>query len=69
MAHSSKRAQEETRFDCNLMILDYCLHMATKALLEEQVIKHEEGVNENLSERPLQMVNCTLIQITSTGRQ
>lgn len=43
------------------MILDYCLFMATKALLEEQVIKHEEGVDENLSEHPLEMVNCTFV--------
>jgi hypothetical protein len=48
----------ETRLDVDLMILDYLLYMATKALLEEQVIKREEGVEENLSEYPLQMVNC-----------
>jgi hypothetical protein len=58
MAHSGKCAQSETRFDSDLMILDYCLFMATKSLLEEQIIKHEEGVDENLSEHPLEMVNC-----------
>ncbi|KAE9970441.1 hypothetical protein BLS_004902 [Venturia inaequalis] len=60
MAHSGKRAQSETRFDSDLMILDYTLFMATKALLEEQVLKHEEGVDENLSEHPLEMVNSFL---------
>jgi hypothetical protein len=58
MAHPAKGALSETRFDSDLMILDYCLFMATRALLEEQVIKHEEGVDENLSEHPLEMVNC-----------
>lgn len=58
MPHSGKRAQSETRFDSDLMILDYTLFMAGKALLEEQVLKHEEGVEENLSKHPLEMVNC-----------
>lgn len=58
MPHSGKRVRSETRFDSDLMILDYTLFMATKALLEEQVLKHEEGVDENLSEHPLVMVDC-----------
>ncbi|TID14252.1 hypothetical protein E2P81_ATG09130 [Venturia nashicola] len=60
MSHSAKRAQSETRFDSHLMILDYTLFMATKALLEEQVLKHEEGVDENLSQHPLEMVDSFL---------
>jgi hypothetical protein len=54
----SRRAQAETQLDVDLIILDYLLYMATKALLEEQVAKRDEGIEENLSELPLQMVNC-----------
>jgi hypothetical protein len=60
MAHS-KRAQAETSLDVDLMIFDYLLHMATKSLLEEQVIKYEEGVDENLSDKHLRMVDCAQI--------
>ena len=59
MAHS-RRAQPDTELDVNLIILDYLLFMATKSVLEEQEIRLEEGVEENLSGYPLQMVDCRL---------
>ena len=58
---SSRRAQPETRLEVDLMILDYLLYMGTRSLLQEQVIKREEGQDENLSQYPLQMVNCEFI--------
>ncbi|QDS71301.1 hypothetical protein FKW77_001578 [Venturia effusa] len=60
MPHSGKRAQSDTRFDTDIMILDYTLYMAAKALLEEQVLKHEENIDQNLSEHPLEMVDSFL---------
>jgi hypothetical protein len=57
----SRRAQTETEYDVDLMILDYLLYMATKALLEEQAARREDGEELSLSELPLQMVNCELL--------
>ncbi|KAF2433811.1 hypothetical protein EJ08DRAFT_694290 [Tothia fuscella] len=56
----SRRAQPGTDLEVDLMILDYLLYMATKALLEEQVARREDEEELNLSELPLQMVNSFL---------
>lgn len=59
MSHQ-KRAQADTHLDVDVNILDYLFFMATRALLQEQVILLEEGVEENLSERPLRAVDSKL---------
>lgn len=58
---SSKRAQPETQLEVDILILDYLLFMATRSLLQEQVILREEGVQENLSQQPMRMVDSMLI--------
>lgn len=52
------RAVPETHLEVDLLILDYLLYMATRTLLQEQVILREEGVQEVLSQQPMRMIDC-----------
>ncbi|KIW02783.1 uncharacterized protein PV09_05845 [Verruconis gallopava] len=51
------RAAPETQLDVDLLILDYLLYMGTRSLLQELVILHEEGIQENLSQQPMRMID------------
>lgn len=56
----ARRADSDTQFDVDLMILDYLLYMATQALLEERKAEKEgsalpDGAKPDL---PIQMVDC-----------
>jgi len=56
----ARRAAPDTQLDVDLMILDYLLYMATKALLEERQAEKEgsalsDGAKPDL---PLQLVDC-----------
>ena len=55
---TSQRAMPETQLDVDLLILDYLLYMGTRTLLQEQVILREEGIQENLSQQPMRMIDC-----------
>jgi hypothetical protein len=57
------RAAPETQLDVDLLILDYLLYMGTRALLQEQVILMEEGVEEDFSQKPMRMVDCRSLDI------
>jgi len=54
---TSQRAMPETQLDVDLLILDYLLYMGTRTLLQEQVILREEGIQENLSQQPMRMID------------
>ena len=47
----------ETQLDVDLLILDYLLYMGTRAHLQEQVILMEEGMQEDLSQQPMRMID------------
>ena len=61
------RAAPETQLDVDLLILDYLLYMGTRTLLQEQVILREEGVQENLSQQPMRMIDCTCHYLVIIG--